>query len=440
MLITFPVKSESVPPLVVAGISYAFSRADDIFETLNMWKDTITGFKDEINATADKYQNLLGDAPVELQETAHLVIGSVEEESEQVSENQSMPSIEDVRREIAKQGELSLNKLSSIDSGIAKLNDEVSLFRSEMKWAMGGILHEEKLQNIVLNDIYKELRIPEFMREHRYYLEEGVKFFKSGHRKEALKYFSNAYNKKDDNPFVLATLGNIYLYYVDGIDFAKSEEYYSKSGYYYEISKKNQEAAESFFYAGIAAYLNKNDRKSIENTEKAIKLNPELVDALYNHAKFNAVNGSASGLNSLKSAIKKDSKIAIKVLFDKDFYKIAPQVKKLMQEIVKEKKDEIKKLRKRIDIELKFASKETMEEIGSEIRDTYLQSEQALELGTFGTLQLVLPKVHKAHDLIISKNSKPTNNCNSIDIAINKCLQNSKCPKSYLRDCGIKIF
>ncbi|MDZ7304469.1 MAG: hypothetical protein ONB44_20285 [candidate division KSB1 bacterium] len=108
--------------------------------------------------------------------------------------------------------------LNEIASGIAGL-------RADFNWAMSGLLHKLEVQNLLLGDIYKELRIPDFQKERRYYVEQGCKHYRNGLYAEALENFLKAEPLEKTDPFVLYSLGQLYLYQQELLDIEKAQSY-----------------------------------------------------------------------------------------------------------------------------------------------------------------------------------------------------------------------
>lgn len=125
-------------------------------------------------------------------------------------------------------------------------------------------------------------------------MEQGCKHYKNGLYQESLDNFLKAEPLEKTDPFVLYSIGQIYLYQPDMIDMDKSQDYFLRAGRYYAAEKKNKQGGESYFHAGIAAYLRRDDVNAPQFAKKASELYPELLEAFYNHAKFLAVQGNDS--------------------------------------------------------------------------------------------------------------------------------------------------
>lgn len=220
-------------------------------------------------------------------------------------------------------------EVNEVAEGIAGL-------RADFNWAMSGLLHKLKIQNLLLDDIYKELRIPDFQKERRYYIEQGCKHYHNGFYAEALESFLKAEPLEKTDPFVLYSIGHIYLYQQDLLDVKKAQSYFALAGKYYTAEKLNKEAGESYLHAGIAAYLCRNDTAATELSGKACKLYPEQLEAFYNRAKFLAAQGDITGLPELEMLIRKERNYALKAAVDADFTLISNQLKELLERLRQE--------------------------------------------------------------------------------------------------------
>ena len=230
-----------------------------------------------------------------------------------------------------------------MEYGLDKIAGGIAGLRSEFNWAMSGLLHKLDIQNLLLRDIYIELRIPDFQKERRYYVEQGCKHYTNGLYLESLESFLKAEPLEKTDPFVLYSIGQIYLYQPDMIGLDKAQDYFTRAGKYYVAEKKNKQAGESYFHAGIAAYLRRDDVNAPQFAKKASELYPELLEAFYNHAKFLAVQGNDSGLSSLELAIRKDRNYALKVTADADFAGFSAQLQGLLNKLKREAKAEAEK-------------------------------------------------------------------------------------------------
>ena len=244
------------------------------------------------------------------------------------------------------------NGFERMEYGLDKIAYGIAGLRSDFNWAMSGLLHKLDIQNLLLKDIYVELRIPDFQKERRYYVEQGCKHYTNGLYQESLESFLKAEPLEKTDPFVLYSIGQIYLYQPDMIDMDKAQDYFIRAGKYYVAEKKNKQAGQSYFHAGIAAYLRRDNVNAPQFAKQASELYPELLEAFYNHAKFLAVQGNDSGLSSLELAIRKDRNYALKVTADSDFACFSAQLQGLLNKLKREAKAEAEKAIANLEKEL----------------------------------------------------------------------------------------
>ena len=288
-----------------------------------------------------------------------------------------------------------------MEYGLGEIADGIAGLRSDFNWAMSGLLHKLDIQNLLLKDIYIELRIPDFQKERRYYVEQGCKHYTNGLYQESLENFLKAETLEKTGPFVLYSIGQIYLYQPDMIDLDKAQDYFTRAGKYYVAEKKNKQAGESYFHAGIAAYLRRNDVNAPQFAKKASELYPELIETFYNHAKFLAIQGNDSGLTSLEFAIRKDKNYARKVIADKDFSRTFVQVKVLLERLKKEARinaeDSIAYMEKVLD-EYVIFNEALKNEIKKEINDLVYYVKTLLVKDCYFDYLECINELRKIHD------------------------------------------
>ena len=79
------------------------------------------------------------------------------------------------------------NGFERMEYGLDNIACGIAGLRSDFNWAMSGLLHKLDIQNLLLKDIYVELRIPDFQKERRYYVEQGCKHYTNGLYQESWK-------------------------------------------------------------------------------------------------------------------------------------------------------------------------------------------------------------------------------------------------------------
>jgi len=242
-------------------------------------------------------------------------------------------------------------------------NISIEHLNADFNYSLGLVIEQLETTNYLLNNlldkldnIHKTLENP-ILTQSREYYRLGCERLSRGLLDKALESFIKAEEKNDVDFFTQYHMGKLYLYGIDDdddvVDFMKAEKHlldaarYAKS----EISIDatfSKLAAEALFHAAIAIYaqmgepsmvvdeslFNKLLTKAIQILSEAVRLNPQLGEALYHMAKFTAILGDAdTSLNYLEKAIRLDSKYAIKIDIDHTFDPIREHTYSLMTKL-----------------------------------------------------------------------------------------------------------
>lgn len=204
------------------------------------------------------------------------------------------------------------NVESAIDSLHSMLDDR-----------LGHMLHYMEIQIMLQKGIWKELRIPDFKKEQRYYIQKGYDLYLDRLVEPALKSLLQAEASEEDfSEFrVLETIGHIYIGESECYNAEKALDYFIRAARFAEPERKNpKKAAEYYMHASWAAYLLRNFNKAIELVQKSINLNPRLSRSHYFLAKYNAcLCNTDNSVNALEKAIRFDRNYCILVDIDGDF-------------------------------------------------------------------------------------------------------------------------
>lgn len=204
------------------------------------------------------------------------------------------------------------NVESAIDSLHSMLDDR-----------LGHMLHYMEIQIMLQKGIWKELRIPDFKKEQRYYIQKGYDLYLDRLVEPALKSLLQAEASEEDfsEYKVLETIGHIYVGESECYNAEKALDYFIRAARFAEPERKNpKKAAEYYMHASWAAYLLRNFSKAIELVQKSINLNPQLSRSHYFLAKYNAcLRNTDNSVNALEKAIRFDRNYCILVDIDGDF-------------------------------------------------------------------------------------------------------------------------
>ncbi len=220
------------------------------------------------------------------------------------------------------------NGLKQLSTTFETSLDEVSIIISELggmlDWRLDMMIEGQQISNLLSENIARLLRIPDFQKERRYYIEQGFKHYLNAAKDEdlfrdALKNFLKAEALEETDYIVLHRIGLIYLHFKALRAVPKAEAYMRKAAKYAvaetdpkakrianilagDPRKKLSEqektpdwiswfASKCYLLAGRACYIQGKLSESVELAEKAFTLNPQLLDAGFDQAKALAAWG-----------------------------------------------------------------------------------------------------------------------------------------------------
>ena len=214
----------------------------------------------------------------------------------------------------------------------------------DFHWAMSLLLHKVNIHQLMMGNISLSLNIPDFQKERQYFIEQACKHYKNSLYPEALDNFIKAESYEKYDPFILFTIGLLYLYYPKTVNPEKALTYFIRAAKYFLADKQIKQTAESYYHAGIAAYLLNEDQKAQLLSKQAYETFPQFLEAGYNYVKFLAVQGDSSGLTILSDIINKDRMYAIKSIADWDFLNILHPLHQLLYGFRQNAKSECDKI------------------------------------------------------------------------------------------------
>lgn len=199
--------------------------------------------------------------------------------------------------------------------------DRIDQMDAYYHWKMGLRIHSNAIKKLTDNDLMAKLKIPEFQKERRYYIDQACKHFINDLFNESLDNLLLAQNYEKYDPFILHTMGVIHLYVPDHLNIEEALKLFLKSAKYYQAEKKHRDESVSYFYAGICAYILKKDHDAISYAEKALAVS-EFQEASYALARFKSSIGDESCLPIVKKLVEKNPLYGLKVLIDDAFLNI----------------------------------------------------------------------------------------------------------------------
>ena len=143
--------------------------------------------------------------------------------------NKQVSAINNLENQIGAGLDLLQNKLSDISSELNFLNRNNEI-----------LIEQQKLSNLLLQNISELLRVPDSEKERQHAIELGIKFFVNAKKDadlydDALKYLLKAEEIYEEDYFVLHRLGLIYLHVLKHIDIQKAHDYFARAAKYASI-------------------------------------------------------------------------------------------------------------------------------------------------------------------------------------------------------------
>lgn len=213
-------------------------------------------------------------------------------------------------------------------------------------------LEQQKLGNLLLQNISELLRVPDSEKERQHSIELGIKFFVNASKdsdlySDALEELQKAESLMKQDYFVLHRIGCIYLYVEKYINPEKALDYFLRAAKYASVESDSKAAhlvnvltnnfntvnselnnaegqigllaAESYEKAAFASYILGRFSEAVIYQSKALKFN-EIPQNRFLLAKYQIRNGEISeGVKNLENCIDKEPFFAIAVFKEIDF-------------------------------------------------------------------------------------------------------------------------
>ena len=274
------------------------------------------------------------------------------------------------------------NQMSDIGRGMNVLSNQMSDINETLVFLNRNMdiqIEQQKLSNLLLQNIAEILRVPDSEKERQHSIELGIKFFVNACKDEdlfadALEELLKAESLMKQDYFVLHRIGCIYLYAEKYINPEKALEYFLRAAKYASVESdikaarlanaltnnlntvnsdiNNSEkqigllAADSYEKAAFAAYILGNFSDAVNYQSKALKFN-EVAQYRFLLAKYQVRNGEISaGVKNLDQCIDEEPIFAIAPFKEIDLIN-EPEVLNLISNKNQEIDNEINKLRVR---------------------------------------------------------------------------------------------
>lgn len=121
--------------------------------------------------------------------------------------------------------------VGAIDQGSANIVNELQRIGSHLNDSLETLIHQQRVGNLLAQNIAELMRIPDFQKERLYYMDQGFKHFKNAAidpsmMNDALENLLEAEKRDKSDYTVLQCIGMIYIHSEPHFDAAKAEEYF----------------------------------------------------------------------------------------------------------------------------------------------------------------------------------------------------------------------
>ena len=208
------------------------------------------------------------------------------------------------------------NKLDQVNDNLLKIDKSIDILNRKADL----LLEEQRLTNLLLQNISDLLRVPDSEKERQHSIEVGIKFFINARKDEdlyndSLEAFLKAEQLMKQDYFVLHRIGMIYLYSVNHINIEKALDYFTRAAkyasvemdpkaerlasfltkYHYSANSDTSQnvnsisilTADSYEKAAFCSYILGDFEKSVNYQNKAVKLDNSPKN-LFSLAKYQA--------------------------------------------------------------------------------------------------------------------------------------------------------
>jgi hypothetical protein len=251
------------------------------------------------------------------------------------------------------------NQILETNSQLIEINDSLQFLNRNVDLQ----LEQQKLSNLLLENIADLLRIPDIEKERQRHIELGIKFFVNAKMDvdlydDAIEELLEAYELMKQDYFVLHRIGCIYLYVEKHLDIEKGKDFLLKAAKYASVEsnpiairlanilQKNDNnssldiinllAADSYNKAAFAAYILGENENAVSHQTKALKFSPNAQNKFI-LSKYLIRNGNLNeAIELLANCINEDPELVIAIFREIDFIS-----QPLVLELVEQKNKEL---------------------------------------------------------------------------------------------------
>jgi len=331
--------------------------------------------------------------------------------------------------------------VGSIENMSFSITGAINDFSEKLDWKITELIDQQKIGNILNQNIAQLLRIPEFQKERQYFIEQGIKHYKNAIIdvdliKDALDNLLEAEKKEKTDYFVLHRIGLIYLYQPKFVDLEKAKLYLTLAAKYASVetdptasrianilsanlskqfSSENVNvdsikiiASESFYNAAIACYALGEFQEAYELAMNAFKHHPSSIDAKFIAAKsLSAVNKIENAIPLLYDVISTNRLYAPRTTLDPDFAN-KDKVKTLLTDLRDKKNNELKNVIQKLKdkyLNFEVLNNRDFEPIESYLKkNTYLDACSGIDfISAFVNRLEKVISANKTHNILTNK-------------------------------------
>ena len=383
------------------------------------------------------------------------------------SSKEHILAINQLGNEIGRGINIISNKIDSISEELIEINSSLRFINRNLDIQ----IEQQKLNNLLLENIAELLRVPNSEKERQRCIEQGIKYFVNANKypdlyADALEELLKAETLMKQDYFVLHRIGCIYLYVEKFINPEKAIQYFERAGKYavYEsdsssvrlanilidrFTTPNSEinnnieqisllAADSFEKAAFSAYILGRFDDAVDFQNKALSVNASAENRFF-LAKYLIRNGSINdSIKLLENLIHEDPLFINGIIKELDFIN-EPAVLKLISEINNDLNSEINELVNKLKVYTYRTSTEIVNELSQilklpldiRIKDFKKCKEKAIH---------ILSLLNESENLFERFNLKNNTIASNEFMIVNKEFEKLK-KLSYVKfENGIKIF
>lgn len=262
--------------------------------------------------------------------------------------------------------------LQDITNGVWDISDGIKALGSAFTWGIAEVLHQFETQRQELRQIVEVLEAP-LETQAKELKKRAEDAYENGWIDEALTDFLEAEKKNYTDFTIHQNIGNIYHF--EKSEPGKALEYYNKAARYAR-PRSAFHTSYALLHVGLARYLGNLEggvEGAYEATREATELNPDFLQAHYEHARYCALLGKkGEALTHLAKAIEGDKNYCWKLATDPAFNVIRDVVEKFLQDLRNE-------ARKRVETLLNVAKSTLVELPMEEVRQYQVDAFERLK-------------------------------------------------------------